>query len=124
MNKASAMRRVNGHLGHELLRNANTRFSSINDTRSRPVPVWWFTLAPDLLMRELHLLLAKDPGLIWLMIDANTFVTPDSLFKKRVNGKIDLEICCEVEDRRYLRDIRSGGAGYNFLPHLKHEFPS
>ena len=123
MDKASAMRRVNRCLGHELLMRANTRFSNVNGSRSRPVPVWWFTIDSELFKSDLHLLLAKDSGLIWMVIEANAFSCLGRIFKKRADGKIDLEISCDVRDR-FMCDIRNGGAGYSFLPHVKQKYLS
>ncbi len=125
MKKTYAIGKVNAHLGEPLLkgygRNSNTCLSNIN-TRKQ---VWWFTISPQKFKNELHLLCAKNPGLIWLRIDANTFPNPTDMFSPRSDGDVDVEICCDVSYLCYMHDIRSiriRGIGYDFRPHIEYEW--
>ena len=117
MDKRQAMERVNADLGHALLNRGNTAFSSVN----RAKPVWWFNIEPRKFSDDLHLLCAGDPGLIWLTIEANTFPNPESTFRFRPDkGMVDLEISCGAD--RYMRDVKSGGSGYDFRRHARREW--
>ena len=124
MERYYAIRKVNAHLGEPLLkgsgRNSNTHFSNkIN--KSAEQKVWWFNILPQRFGNDLHLLCAKEPGLIWLRIKANTFPNPESVFRLRSDkGSIDLEIAADGD--RYLKDLKSGGAGYDFRPHIEYEW--
>lgn len=125
MNKFDAIRKVNAHLGEPLLkgsgRNSNTHFSNINKSAKK---VWWFNIPPQKFGNELHLLCAKKSGLIWLRIKAGAIPNPESVFKlrtdERVKGLIDLEIA--AEGNLYLKDVKSGGTGYDFRPHIAYEW--
>ena len=113
--KALAIEKVNEHLGYKLLESSNTSFASVNNAK----PVWWLDINPKKFQKELHLLLAMDQRLIWLRLKANTFPIPKEKFSYRSgNGYISLEISCNNADR-YLYDIRSGGTGYDFSPHVE-----
>ena len=104
-----------------MLNNRNTHFSNINASKD----VWWFTILPQRLKSEMNILLAKkdDNGLIWLRVRADTFPNPSAVFEARVkNGKVfvDLQICSDDTNARYMRDII--GTGYDFRPHIAHEW--
>src|SRR5690606_787324 len=55
---------VNKALGKTELTKANTNFSKLNQTK----PVWWFTIPTKKFKKDLHLLLAKEEGFIWIKI--------------------------------------------------------
>ena len=117
MNKSDAMQMVNDHIGGRALKRSNTSFSNIN-TRH---PVWWLNINPQRFKSELHILLAKNPGLIWLRLDANAIPNPESVFRVRSdNGLIDIEIA--VGGNRYLMDVKGGRTGYDFRPHVAYEW--
>lgn len=120
MDKATAIQKVNDHFGEVLLSSGNTHFSNINASQARDF--WWLNIPPRKFKSELHILLVKkdDNGLIWLRVKANAFPNPSAVFKTRDNGKMDLEICSDDTDARYMRDVR--GAGYDFRPHIAHEW--
>lgn len=116
MKKADAMRMVNDHIGGRVLEHSNTSFANIN-ARS---PVWWFTFSPQRFRNELHILLAKNPGLIWLRLDAGAVPDPESAFTARSDKRlIDFKIA--ISGDRYLRDIM-GKAGYDFRAHVACEW--
>ena len=117
MNKARAMERVNSDLGHALLNHGNTAFANVNAAK----PVWWFNIDPRKFGNDLHLHCAGNPGLVWLRIDAGTFPNPEGTFRsRRDKGLINLEISCDVA--QYIRDVKSGGSGYDFRPHIQREW--
>ena len=118
MNKRKAIEVVNAHLGEDVLNNGNTCYSTMTSNNAGE-DVWWFTVPPQKFKSELHALLAKEDGdsLIWLRIKASQ-VSPE-LFKQRSDGKVDWEICANTP---FLRDIRSGETGYDFRPHIAHQW--
>ncbi len=122
MKKPYATQKVNDHLGERLLkgsgRNSNTCFSNINSR----YPVWWFTISPQKFGNELHLLCAKRQGLIWLRLDADAILNPTDMFSPRSDGDVDVEICCDASSPRYMHDVRIGGKGYDFRPHIAYEW--
>lgn len=126
MDKATAIRKVNDHLGEVLLNNRNTHFSNINASQARDF--WWLNIHPRKFKSELHILLVKkdDNGLIWLGIEADTFPNPADVFRVRTDegklGIVDWEICSDDTDARYMRDIKSGGTRYDFSPHIVQEW--
>ena len=118
MEKASAINRVNAYLGYALLNDGNTLFSNVNAAK----PVWWFNIDPRKFKNELHLLCARNAGLIWLTIEANRFPNLEKAFRRRPdNGKIDFETSCGTD--QYMHDVKNGGSGYDFRPHVQQEWP-
>ena len=80
VDKHQAIERVHSVLGHKLLNNHNTRYSNINASKD----VWWFHIPPNKFKSALHLLcVGGDSRLIWLKIEANTFLNPEKVFKLR-----------------------------------------
>ena len=117
MNKSQAIKMVNDHLREGVLTAYNTSFASVN----RSKPVWWLNINSRKFKSEFHILLAKNPGLIWLRIEANTFPYLGSVFRIRLDkDAVDLEIACGGS--QYMRDTKSGGVGYDFRPHIQREW--
>jgi hypothetical protein len=104
MTKQKAIEIVNKHLQEQSLNEEYTNISQINHTRD----IWWFTIPPERFSNDLHLLLKKTNGLIWLKISANTFIKPQDIFKLRTNvgktdaDKIDLEISSDNGLNNYI----------------------
>jgi hypothetical protein len=116
--KNEAIKAVNNHLQRVALRKDNTHFSSINDAKD----VWWINIPPKRFANDLHLLLKKADGFIWLKINANTFINPKNVFKFASDKNlIDLEIVSNKRNN-YIIDIKSGGTHYNFNSHIEYEF--
>ena len=114
MNKGQAIRMVNARLGDEVLTTRNTSFSNVNKSKD----VWWFNIDPDKFRNESHLLLARGRGVIWLSIEENAIPEPEGVFRIRPDkGTVDLEIA--TSGSRYMRDVKSGGTGYDFEPHVE-----
>ena len=126
MDKVTAIRMVNDHLGDVLLNDGNTHFANVNASQARDF--WWLNIHPRKFKSELHILLAKkgDNGLVWLRIEVDTFPNPADVFRVRTDdgklGIVDWEICSDDTDARYMRDIKSGGTKYNFRPHIVQEW--
>ena len=117
MNKSQAIEMVNDHLRDDVLTSDNTSFASVNRSKS----VWWLNISTRRFKSELHILLAKNPGLIWLRIKANAFQRLDNVFRIRLDkDAVDLEI--SSGGTQYMRDTKSGGVGYDFRPHIKYEW--
>ncbi len=117
VDKKSAMARVNSEQGDLLLNNLNTSYSKVNAAK----PVWWFNIDPRKFQNDLHLLCAKNTGFIWLTIKAGMFDSLERMFRIRPDkGLVDLEISCGRE--RYMHDVKSGGNGYDFRPHIRREW--
>ena len=118
VDKRSAMERINSALGNVLLNHDTT---PISRTSTLQKPEWWFNIGPCKFENDLHLLCAKNSGLIWLKIEANIFRIPERTFRFRSDkGLVDLEISCGGE--RYMHDVKSGGSGYDFRPHIQREW--
>ncbi len=117
MNRSQAIEMVNDHLRDGVLTSDNTSFASVNRSKS----VWWINISTRKFKSELHILLAKNPGLIWLRIEANTFPCLENVFRIRLDkDAVDLEIASGGS--QYMCDIKSGGVGYDFRPHIKYEW--
>ena len=119
MDKRSAVKMVNEHLGTMLLYGGNTSFANINVAK----PVWWMSIHPSKFKSDLHLLLAKeeDSGLIWLRIEGNSFPDVSKVFRFRQDsGRIDLEISSGLSN--YMVDVKSRGTEYDFTKHIEHEW--
>ena len=117
------MTKINQHVGDQLLRTDNTIFASISSKKD----VWWLTVDTRKFRRELHVILVKngDSGLIWLRIAPGSISAPKDVFRFRVKKKndcVDCEISSHPDDRRYMRDIRSGGTEYDFTRHVEYEW--
>ena len=119
MDKRSAMKIVNEHLGSRLLDGGNTSFANINASK----PVWWININPSKFKSDLHLLLVKegDRGLVWLRIEGDSFPDVRKVFRVRQdNDYIDLEISSRRPE--YMTDVKSGGTEYDFAKHIEHEW--
>ncbi|QAA80870.1 hypothetical protein EI546_03610 [Aequorivita sp. H23M31] len=116
--KWQAMEIVNSFLGKIELNNSNTNYSSINTT----VPVWWFDINRTRFLDDLHLILAKDHGFVWLKIPKGTIEDPSRIFYIRPdNGLVQLKIS-SVDGSDYLRDVSSGIGDFRFSKYVEMEF--
>ncbi len=120
IDKRSAIQKINAFIGRESLNHSNTHFANVN----KSIHIWWFSIPIERFQNELHLILAKDSGFIWLKIEAETFPSY-TLFSNRVReGKrlIDLNICSNADDHRYLFDVKSSKTRYDFRPYIENEW--
>ena len=118
MDKQSAMKMVNEHLGYRLLGGGNTSFANVNASK----PVWWINISLDKFKSDRHILLVKgNGGLIWLRIEGNSFSDLGKVFRVREDKDcVDLEI--SSRHPQYMIDVKSGGTGYDFTKHVEHEW--
>lgn len=122
-----ARERVNTHVGQRLLTRENTNFAS-KSIHSSGQYVWWFDIFLERTSRDLHLLLKramKDDagGMIWLKLPANT-LSMEGFGYRKIKGKNAIVLEIGTQGINYLKDIRSGGVGYDFASHVQHEFPA
>ena len=97
---------------------SNTNFSKLNKAK----PVWWFDILPEKFLEDLHLILGKEKGFIWLTIPKDAVADVNKVFRIRDdNGRVQLVISSEP-GVYYLRDIASGGSGFNFEQYIQKEF--
>ena len=116
--KKGAIEIVNTALGSSKLSKSNTRFSNLNKAK----PIWWFDIPPAKFKDDLHLILAKNKGFIWIKIPKGVIVDLSEVFRIRDdNGFVELKISSEP-GVYYLRDIASGATGFNFKLYIKKEF--
>ncbi len=120
MSKQQAITIVNDYLERKVLNNQNTHFANINNAKD----VWWFCIPLTRFDNDLHLLLNKRNGIIWLKVLANTFENLSNVFRIRLREqwreqRVDLEIS---SNSQYMVDIKSGGTRYDFRQHIEHEF--
>lgn len=116
--KKEAIEIVNELLGWDELSNANTNFSKLNKAK----PVSWFDILPENFLEDLHLILAKQEGFIWLTIPEGVVADVNKVFRVRDdNGRVQLVILAE-RGVYYLKDIASGASGFNFEQYIQKEF--
>ena len=119
MEKSEAMARINSQVGRALLKGRNTRFASVNKSKS----VWWLNVPLEMTCEDLHIILKRaekgqDGDLIWITLPAGTLSKTRFRYWQDRDA-IDLEI--GAKGARYLKDIKSGGTWYDFSPHVVKE---
>ena len=118
--KKQAIWVVNETLGRDELSNVNTNFSKLNKSK----PVWWFNIPPLKFSNDLHLILEKKKGFFWIKIPKGTVKDVSKTFRIREDRSkdyVDIEITSEL-GIYYLRDVKSGGTGFNFEQYIEMEF--
>ena len=99
----------NGHLS-----SANTSFGSINKSKE----VWWLNIPVHKFNEDVHLLLNASNYAFWLCLPKG-FAKGDVPFKIREDkNAVDLEISAD-KSFQYLKDVKSGGTGFDFKPYIK-----
>lgn len=99
----------NGHLSA-----ANTSFGSINKSKE----VWWLNIPVHKFSEDVHLLLNTPNNALWLCLP-NGFAPGIIPFKIREDkNAVDLEISAD-KSFQYLKDVKSGGTGFDFKPYIK-----
>ncbi len=97
------------------LNNSNTSFSSINKSKK----VWWFTISVSKFNSDFHLLLDNNQHGLWLHLPKGFIKQLATSFKIRENiDAVDIEISAN-KNFKYLRDIKSGGIGFDFTNFVK-----
>lgn len=94
---------------------ANTSFSSINKSKE----VWWFNISVSKFNKDLNLLLNANQHALWLHLPEEFVKQLSKSFKIREDkNAVDIEISAD-KNSEYLKDIKSGGSGFNFAPFIK-----
>ncbi|TKD66535.1 hypothetical protein [Flavobacterium sp. ASW18X] len=97
------------------LTNLNTSYSKINVSKE----VWWLNVATHKFENDVHLLLKNYDEIIWIYLPKDFVKNLSSCFKIRPDrDAIDLEISAD-KNFMYLRDIKSGGSGFDFTPYIQ-----
>lgn len=101
---------------HKLRLNlSNTSFSSINKSKE----VWWFTISVAKFNSDFHLLLNTDQYGIWICLPKGFIKQLATSFKIREDiNSVDIEISAD-KNFKYLKDIKSGGSGFDFTTFIK-----
>lgn len=116
--KKEVINTVNETLGRDELSKVNTNFSKLNKGK----PGWSFDILPDKFLEDLHLILFKEKGFIWITVPKGVVNDVNAVFRIRDdNGRAQLEISAE-RGLHYLRDIASAGNGLNFEQYIAMEF--
>jgi hypothetical protein len=99
------------------LNNNNTSYSKINTSKE----VWWFNVPVDKFNEEVHLLLNTTGKVIWVHLPKGFVSNLNANFKIRQDkNAVDLEISAD-KSFKYLKDVKSGGTGFDFRGFLKDE---
>lgn len=97
------------------LNNSNTSYSSINKSKL----VWWFTISISKFNNDFHLLLDTNQNVLWLHLPKGFIKQLATSFKIREDrNAVDIEISAD-KSLKYLKDIKSGGRGFDFTTFLK-----
>lgn len=115
--KEKAIQLVNASRGGKVLSNSNTNFANIN----KAIPIWWFDVNQSRFLKDLHLILAKNKGFIYIKIPRGSVEDPSKIFYIRAdNGLVQLKISSERHN--YLKDVSSGKGNFNFKDFVVNEF--
>ena len=114
MTKSQLIAQINHH--HKAgLNSTNTSFSSINKSKE----VWWFNVPVSKFNVDVHLLLSGSNYALWLHLPKEFVKQLAATFKIRLDKEaVDLEISAD-KDFKYLKDVKSGGSGFDFTPFVK-----
>lgn len=94
---------------------SNTSFSSVNKSRE----VWWFTISMSKFNSDFHLLLDNTQYGLWLYLPKGFINQLATSFKIREDrNAVDIEISAD-KNFKYLKDIKSGGNGFDFSTFVK-----
>ena len=117
--KEPMMKTVNDLNGYQMLSKSNTNCAKMNPG----APVWWLDIPLERFERDLHLLLIKERGFIWLWVKARSISEPIQQFRiRRDKGKdvAHLEISNDISNR-FLHDRRNRRR-FDFRPHVAGEW--
>jgi hypothetical protein len=90
------------------LNSKNTNYSKINKSKD----VWWFNVSVSKFVEDVNLLLNTENQVLWIVLPKG--FTNGVPFKIREDkNAVDLEISAD-KSFKYLKDVKSGGTGFNF----------
>jgi hypothetical protein len=97
------------------LNSSNASFSSINKSKE----VWWFNVPVPKFNEDVHLLLSGSNYALWLHLPKGFVKQLVATFKIRQDkDAVDLEISAD-KNFKYLKDVKSGGTGFDFTPFVR-----
>ena len=97
------------------LDNSNTSYASINKSKE----VWWFTISVSKFNSDFNLLLNANQYGLWLHLPKGSIKQLATSFKIRQDiNAVDIEISA-FKQFNYLKDIKSGGSGFDFSTFVK-----
>tara|TARA_R110001583_G_scaffold5731_6_gene30541 strand:- start:888 stop:1250 length:363 start_codon:yes stop_codon:yes gene_type:complete len=108
---------INASVGGAL-HSSNTSYSKINVSKE----VWWLNIKPHKFIDDVNLLLKTEGKVIWVYLPKGFVKETLAHFRLRQDkGVIDLEISADKK-YMYMRDVKSGGTGFDFSGFVKDEF--
>ncbi|TDS13544.1 hypothetical protein DFQ03_2837 [Maribacter caenipelagi] len=114
MTKKDLIDRINSKYDTTLT-NSNTSYSKINKSKE----VWWLNIKTHKFHDDVHLLLKTDQEVIWIYLTNKFTKDINASFKIRPDrNAVDLEISAD-KSYMYLRDVKSGGTGFDFNKFVK-----
>jgi hypothetical protein len=94
---------------------SNASFSSINKSKE----VWWFNIPVTKFNSDVHLLFSNGNYALWLHLPQGFVKQLATSFKIRLDkDAVDLEISAD-KNFKYLKDVKSGGSGFDFTAFVK-----
>tara|TARA_R110000744_G_scaffold12647_3_gene37485 strand:- start:6550 stop:6912 length:363 start_codon:yes stop_codon:yes gene_type:complete len=97
------------------LHSSNTSYSKINISKE----VWWLNVPTHKFNGAVNLLLKANKKVIWVQLPKGFVNNIAAYFKIRPDrDAVDLEISAD-KNYMYLRDVKSGGTGFDFSGFVK-----
>lgn len=94
---------------------ANTHFSNI----IKPKDVWWTTIPLHKFSGDVNLLFTSAAYALWIQLPKGFVKNLAANFKIRQDtNTVDIEISAD-KSFKYLKDVKSGGTGFDFAPFVK-----
>ena len=116
MNKKDAIAYINKTFGADL-NNTNTSFASVSITKYKTV--WWTTVPVHKFNEPFHLLFNDTDEVIWIELPKNFVLNLSDAFRIREDkNAVDIEVWAK-NDEQYMKDVKSGGTGFDFKPFIK-----
>ncbi|AFL81135.1 hypothetical protein Aeqsu_1652 [Aequorivita sublithincola DSM 14238] len=111
-----AKNKLIGNINHTqgtALKASQFSFANINKSKN----VWWFNIPISKFSDDVHLLLNTPDYAYWVHLPRG-FAKGVPFRIRPDKNAVDLEISANPGDR-YLRDVKSKGAGFDFEPYVK-----
>ena len=121
MDKKNAIGYINKTYGAGL-NNINTSFASVSISKYKTV--WWTTVPVHKFNEPVHLLFNTTDAVIWIELPKNFEPNLSDKFKIRTKKGcanqdfVDIEVWAG-NDERYMKDVKSGGTGFDFKPFIR-----
>lgn len=102
---------------HADLNNTNTSFASVSESKYKTV--WWTTVPVHKFNEPVHLLFNDTDEVIWIELPKNFVLNLSDVFRIREDkNAVDIEVWAK-DDEQYMKDVKSGGTGFDFKPYIK-----